>query len=156
MDSRCICETLKPGQGRMLWTGESWNTWLVRRKNGKHYALEFRSSAMRSGWRMQLELDHGKGYRLYKLLRRYGGIPVDEATMTIWYCPRCGRPLHEEMAEVLLQEPYSEQAEVLEDREKKTKTRKNGGERSNPCVRAMLLVVMIFNALLLVLTLLKF
>lgn len=156
MDSRCICEKLKPGQGRMLWPGEGWETWLVRRKNGKDYSLEFRSSSMRLCRMKNLEVEEGKGYRFYKLLRRRGDIPVDAASVPVRYCPRCGRPLYEEMAEELIGKSWSEQAEVLENRKKKADTGKNGGESSKPYIRAMLFIVLVFNALLLILSLLKF
>ena len=156
MDSRCICEMLKPGQGWILWPGEGWETWLVRRKNGKDYSLEFRSSATRLCRMKNIEVEQGKGYRLYKILRRRGDIPVDAATVPVRYCPRCGRALYEEMAEELIQRSSSEQAKVLENRKKKAGTGKNGSESSKPYIRAMLFIVMIFNALLLILTLLKF
>lgn len=156
MDSKCICEMLKPGQGRMLWPGEGWETWLVRRKNGKEYSMEFRSSSMRLCRMKNLEIEQGEGYRFYKLLRRRGNIPVDAASVPVRYCPRCGRPLYEEMAEELTGKSWSEQAEVLENRKKKAGTGKNGGESSKPYIRAMLFIVLVFNALLLILSLLKF
>ena len=151
VDSRCICERLKPGQGWILWPGEGREVWLVRRKNGRDYSLEFRVSEGRLIRERAIEEERGLGYRLLRILRR----PSDAATVPIRYCLRCGRPLYEEMAEVLIQRSASEQAKVLENSKKKTEARKDGGESGKPYIRAMLLVVILFNALLLLLTLLK-
>lgn len=96
VDSRCICERLKPGQGWILWPGEGWEVWLVRRKNGRDYSLEFRVSEGRLIRERTIEEERGLGYRLLRILRR----PSDAVTVPIRYCPRCGRPLYEEMAEV--------------------------------------------------------